>query len=487
MRPVNLFLLSRPVSDRVFPSFEGQLSLREYALYPHEVEPPCIRHLVDLLFGEGLDVAHLDGFFYSYIIPQVGKEFDLLRFNDTSVLNIELKSQGARRDKIHKQLLRNKYYLAYLQLDCQLFTFVDGRDALYHLDEDNSLTEVPFSLLASCLRSQLPPFPRDITQLFHPGDFLVSPLTTPKKFIADGYFLTPQQEFFELDFLATIPTLIAHHCFGIQGGPGTGKTLLLYDILKNCARHKPCCVIHCAQLTPGHELLRQAMPNVNILSGEGNLDISSLTQYDYLFIDEFHRMNLDQFLAIEKLAKENRQVIVCAFDPNQRLTAEGTPTSYEYLSASEHYTEYKLSQKLRTTRELTSFIHRLMDLKHTDRVKNYPSITLYYADSKADAQMALDYFKGQCYTFISHPHPHGYGTGVDSQQAVGQEFDHVVMLLDDLFYYDETGKLQGKNQPSSDHLYHQFLYLGLTRVRQRLAIIVVENQPLFEKILSIVG
>lgn len=485
MRPVNLFLLSRPVPNKIFPAFEEQLSLREDPLYPHEVEPPCMRHLVDLLFQAGSDVTHLDGFFYSYIIPQIGKEFDLLRLNDQTVLNIELKSQGARKDKIHKQLLRNKYYLGYLQRDTQLFTYVNGRDILYHLEEDNSLTEVPFSRLADSLRAHLPPFPKDITQFFHPGDFLVSPLTTPQKFIADGYFLTPQQEQFELDFLSSIPTLSTAHFFGIEGGPGTGKTLLLYDILKKCAKHQPCCVIHCSQLTQGHQLLSQALPNVTILSGESPLDIPSLQPYFYLFIDEFHRMNLEQFHAIERQARQNHQVVVCAFDPNQRLTADASHTPYAYLSSKDDYTEYKLSQKLRATREITSFIHRLMDLKSTDRQRSYPSITLFYANTKEDAQSALDYFIQQQYTFITCPNPQNYGAGIDSQQVIGQEFDHVVMLLDSLFYYDETGKLNAGNQAETDYLYHQFLYLGLTRVKEKLAIIVVENQPLLKKILTI--
>ncbi len=485
MRPVNLFLLSRPMSDKIFPAFEEQLSLREDELNHHEVEPPCMRHLVDCLFREGIEVNHLDGFFYSYIIPQIGKEFDLLRFNDHSVLNIELKSQGARKDKIHKQLMRNKYYLAYLQRETQLYTYVDGRDILYHLEEDNSLVEVPFSMLADSLRQQEKPFPKDITELFHPGDFLVSPLTTPQKFLADSYFLTPQQEAFELDFLASIPTLHGAHFFGIEGGPGTGKTLLLYDILKKCAKHKPCCVIHCSKLSQGHEILSQALHNVTIVSGESLFDSQALSEYPYLFIDEFHRMTMERFHQIYALAEKNNQVVICAFDPNQRMTAEEADTPYAQLAVSEHYTEYKLSQKLRTTRELTSFIHRLMDLNSTDGQKGYPSITLFYASSKEDAQTTLDYFRHNQYTFISYPHPHGYGAGVDSQQAVGQEFDHVVMLLDDLFYDDETGKLRARKRGDSDYLYHQFLYLGLTRVKEKLAIIVIKNQPLFEKILSI--
>lgn len=62
----------------------------------------------------GLSLEMLDGFFYGYRIPQIGKEFDLLKFTETECLNIELKSQAVPLEQVLSQLKKNKYYLAHL-------------------------------------------------------------------------------------------------------------------------------------------------------------------------------------------------------------------------------------------------------------------------------------------------------------------------------------------------------------------------------------
>ena len=52
----------------------------------------------------GINISNFNDFYIGYTIPQIGKEFDLLRFTNKSILNIELK------------LLRNYHYLlAYLK------------------------------------------------------------------------------------------------------------------------------------------------------------------------------------------------------------------------------------------------------------------------------------------------------------------------------------------------------------------------------------
>lgn len=48
--------------------------------------------LVSLLKHKECNVAKLDSFFVGYRIPQVGKEFDLLRFGKNHHIDIELKS-----------------------------------------------------------------------------------------------------------------------------------------------------------------------------------------------------------------------------------------------------------------------------------------------------------------------------------------------------------------------------------------------------------
>lgn len=60
-----------------------------------------------------------------------------------------------------------------------------------------------------------------------------------------------------------------------------------------------------------------------------------------------------------------------------------------------------------------------------------------------------------------------------------------LMLMDDSFYYDENGVLQGVPHPNPDYLYPNLFYQGITRVREKIALVIVNSPRLFEKISSI--
>ena len=51
-------------------------------------------------------------FFYSFQIPRLGKEFDLLQIKEEQILNLELKSGQVSDEAIRKQLIQNRYYPA---------------------------------------------------------------------------------------------------------------------------------------------------------------------------------------------------------------------------------------------------------------------------------------------------------------------------------------------------------------------------------------
>ena len=56
----------------------------------------------------------LDGFIYSYTVPQLNKEFDLVKVAESACMNIELKSERVTIEKMEKQLLQNRHYLKML-------------------------------------------------------------------------------------------------------------------------------------------------------------------------------------------------------------------------------------------------------------------------------------------------------------------------------------------------------------------------------------
>jgi len=136
--PINLYALSRVENESTFNLFEKAYSRKIASSVIQEREIESLRILVDWLIESGIDIEALDGFYYSYKIPQIGKEFDLLKFKDSACLNIELKSEPVSEEKIRKQLLQNRHYLSHLDLELYNFTVETKTLTCYTLNEDNS-------------------------------------------------------------------------------------------------------------------------------------------------------------------------------------------------------------------------------------------------------------------------------------------------------------------------------------------------------------
>ena len=123
---------------------------------------------------------------------------------------------------------------------------------------------------------------------------------------------------------------------------------------------------------------------------------------------------------------------------------------------------------------------------------NYGGVTLSYANNYEEARNIIAYFKKQGYVFINYSksdYKHSpyseYEEDFDTHHVIGQEFDNVLMLMDNSFYYDENGILRGIPHPDPDYLYPNLFYQGITRVREKIALVIVDAPELFGKISSI--
>lgn len=87
---------------------------------------------------------------------QIGKEFDLLRFGDNYIINIEIKTESSI-DKIFKQQQKNKYYLEFLDKEIYIYTYILNENKLYKLirkDSNNEIKEATFNELCNKLLLQ---------------------------------------------------------------------------------------------------------------------------------------------------------------------------------------------------------------------------------------------------------------------------------------------------------------------------------------------
>ena len=141
---VNLYYLytAAKVNIKDYRVYEKILSNRLKVTNLGEREKESLYYLVDLFLNKKCSIEKLDNFYYSYTIPHIGKEFDLLKLDEEKILNIELKSENVGLDRIKMQLLRNYNYLKYLLKPMHLFTFVSDSKTFYKLNDNLELVMV---------------------------------------------------------------------------------------------------------------------------------------------------------------------------------------------------------------------------------------------------------------------------------------------------------------------------------------------------------
>ena len=125
MRAINLYALTRNVEPEILPIFEKNISWREEKLRIRESEIALIRTIVANLMFFHASKDCFDDWFYSFTIPQISKEFDLLKIGENGItVNVELKEQVVEEERIIKQLKQNRYYLSNVATTIYSYTYM---------------------------------------------------------------------------------------------------------------------------------------------------------------------------------------------------------------------------------------------------------------------------------------------------------------------------------------------------------------------------
>lgn len=494
MNAINLYALTRFNDVDRFYNYEQFLSSRREELHRNEREMLSLLSFSNLLFASTVDPLIQNGYFFSYTIPQISKEFDLLRISSDTVINIELKSEMVAEERILKQLRQNKYYLSHLGKTTILYCYIRTTNQLFKLNSSGILVLGSIDELVADLEAQQNIYTANIDNLFRASDYLVSPINTPEKFLTGEYFLTDQQERFEKQFFEKVSKKQDFAFLGITGKAGTGKTLLLYDLAVKCSKLGKCCVIHCGIICDSHRYLSTKLPNLQLVAVKDINQQYDFADYSYVFVDESQRIEKAQLEIITSNTKKYRLTTTFSYDPVQTLTSreekDAIPQQIEALPLNANFV---LSDKIRTNRELVSFIRRVNDLSHPDILSQYPSVSLAYANNQAEAKRLIEYYKAINYTFINFTGSNykpssfdAYCGDINTHRVIGHEYDNVLMVLDNTFYYNAKGQIRGREHPNPNYIYTRMLLQGLTRVREKLALVVVDNAELFDNLFHIV-
>lgn len=483
MKPINIYNLTRIYKPHNVSRLERQMSHRDYYLKIKNWELQGLKLLSENL-PTGLE------FYYSFQIPKIGKEFDLLRVSEDYIINIELKSGFVSDDKIRKQLLQNRYYMMPLGRAIKLYTFISGENRLVRLTNGDRLVEATFDELVEDLGRQTDVYTGDVEELFKEENYLISPLSDPERFLERSYSLTSQQWDIRNNILGNIRqggALVQ----GFTGLPGTGKTLLLYDIAMELSRKQKVCVLHCGSFPEELGRLSARLKRIEFVPSKNMITLPPLDEYTAIFVDEGHRIEPELFDSVVEYSKKNDTPVIISYDSEDSVSIHERKRNLpKMLEGVKGYVGYKLTNRIRMNVELSSFINCIMNPGRYHRRNEYPSASVAYANDISEATKIIDDYICNGYIYIKHCDKEllmdesNAEYVVEAQEATCREYDNVVMLLDENYEYDEAGYLRSIEGNNTAHLVRH-LFHGMNRAKVRLAVVVLNNEEVFERILEI--
>ena len=453
MKSISIYAITRNQNIECLQKLERQLSGRTYFLKMREWELESMKALVRELEVHMQDV-HALRFFYSFQVPRLGKEFDLLQIKNDQIVNIELKSGKVSDEAVRKQLLQNRYYLSVQGKMIQSYTYISSQERLVRLNNHGHIVEADWDQLCLALQRQSKDYEGDIEDLFQAEMYLFSPVTEPERFLNKEYFLTSQQKDIERRILDKIRK-VKYGYFWFSGLPGTGKTLLLYDIAMKLSVHQKVCMIHCGETGKEWKILHDRLLRIAFLSDSQLEEGPDLKEYSAILVDEAHLLTEEKLHVILELS-EKHPVIFSSDDEDMISDEEMDRTMIREIEHLPDIQSFHLTNRIRTNAELSSFIQNMMHLPEKRMVRYYPHIQVVYANDEEEAEILLK----------------GYQ-------------DQLVFIIDERYYYDEKGYLREQRQKQQKPTAVRMLFHRLNEAREEFAIIVKRNEAVYEVLLEL--
>ena len=475
MKAISIYALTRNQNMECVQKLERQLSGRDFFLRIKEWELESMKALVRKLELHMEEVYKLR-LFYSFQIPKLGKEFDLLQIKADQIVNIELKSGNVSDEAIRRQLIQNRYYLSVFGKPILSYTYISSEDRLVRLTNHDHIVDGDWEKLCTALEKEGQDYGGDIEDLFQAELYLISPLTEPERFLKKEYFLTSQQRDIERQILKRIRGE-RNGYFWFSGLPGTGKTLLLYDIAMRLSVRQRVCIVHCGEGGKEWRLLHERLRRIDFLADDQLGESTDLGCYSSILVDESHLLSPEKLSVL--LTWSERRPVIFSSDSEDVISPEEMDRSVvEGLGKLPGIQKFHLTNRIRTNAELSSFIQNMVHLPEKRSPRWYPNIAVVYAGNGRESENLMNDFVRQGYQRRTTE-----GFGQLGVQAVRDE-EKVVVLLDEQYYYDEKGYLRFRCSSEKDFSVRRLFHI-LNQAKERLALVVKENMAVYEVLLEI--
>ena len=470
MKSISIYALTRKQNIEHLQKLEQQLSGREHMLKMKEWELESMRALVERLELHMQDVSALR-LFYSFQIPRLGKEFDLLQIRENQIINIELKSGAVSEEAIQKQLIQNRYYLSALGKPIQSYTYISSQNRLMRLTNHDHVIEASWNQLCAALQKEGKDYSDDIENLFRAEWYLFSPLTEPNRFLNKEYFLTAQQRDIKRQILKKIREEQTGY-FSFSGLPGTGKTLLLYDIAMKLSNRQQVCIIHCGEAGKKWEILHKRLQRIDFLSDNQLETQFSLEDYHAILVDEAHLLSVEKLNVLLNMS-EDRPIIFSSDSEEMISPKEIDQSTMKRMEELPNLQTFRLTNRIRTNAELSSFIQNMMHLPVRKNQNEFPHVSVVYANDTKEADTLVQDYIRQGYQYFSQ-----MGNAELGITAV-RDTEQMVVMLDERYYYDKDQYLRSRNPMQNGQSEVRRLFHLLNQAKENLAFVVKENETLY--------
>ncbi len=464
MKSVSIYALTRKQNLSNLSRLECHLSERDRPLKVRAWEINSMRALVDQLEKYMPEVYRLR-LFYSFQILRLGKEFDLLQVKENQIVNIELKSGAVSEDAIRRQLIQNRYYLSILGRPVRSYTYISSQNRLVRLTNHDHIVEAEWEQLCAELQEKSADFSGDLEDLFQAEWYLISPLTQPERFLKKEYFLTAQQKDIERQILKSIRIKRGGY-YHFSGLPGTGKTLLLYDIAMKLSGRQMVCIIHCGASGQEWKRLHERLRRIVWVSDSQITAEMRLDEYGTVLVDEAHLLDKETLENIVEAA--GKRPVIFTSDCEDQLSPEEVGQSVKLgIAKLPEIQTFRLTNRIRTNEEISSFVQNMMHIPDYKSGRRFPHVTVFYANDDQEAANLIQDAKKQ-----------GYQHLLESEVAE-KAYDSVAIILDGNYFYDSKKYLRSKKR-TVRNLFHQ-----LNSVKEKLMLIVKDNEPFYAMLLGL--
>lgn len=432
------------------------------------------------LFGYHLDKKLEIGF---------REQFDLLRFSNDSILNIELKSKKISDEEIKNQLMRHKFVLGCIDTDKNIYTFtyVSETKELFTIS-DESLIKV--SIVDLCSIISLDYIENNLLEDIDADSFIVSPYSDIERFTTHRYFLNNEQKKIVQDILSTTKKVSM-----IKGGAGTGKTLVLFDLADKLTKQgNKVLLVFCSTLEDPRDIDNHVeFKFIHIKQ----LQSMSIEDFDYILLDESQRLYEENY---NRFIESPSKLIFCVDRYQTLKPSEEILNVEQKLENIIDIQKFDLKNKVRTDEALSTFILKFFDKSHNGlQPVEFPKVNAVYFGEANKARHFIEIMKrDENYESIEVASYRTVTTGTiynkkiyssskDGFTVIGREYENVIVPIDGRTYYN-SNKLEFK------HIGYYYPYIGInglfqaiTRVKKNLLFVVVNNKEIYTEIQELIN